>query len=918
MGAEKFLNTTHPIAPEAYRTLVKRRALSLIDDFVPAENWNESEVARKEAEVEIMTHFEKIHLGNDLLPVSYLYKSAERAKAVCRIVLPNGYGTAFLIGDGLLLTNNHVLTSSEVAEMAYAEFDYEEDKQIVKVLLKPEVLFITEAGLDYTIVACDTVGIEDIMWHPMQRNTASVARGEQVNIIQHPGGRKKMVALHENKVTYVYDKVIRYTTDTEPGASGSPVYNNNWDLVALHHAGQEHDNGTATNEGIRIAAIVNDLILKSQSRGRYQQQAAAILNMGVEGTSPELGFFDVAGLLDIESIMAPEVEIPTYTGNKQFADVGFWNIENFNNNTSARRVEKVGDIIATLSMDVLGLIEVEKGALDGLVTNLHSRGAYMDYLYFDAPGKQDLALLYDKETTVATLREDIYEKYRVLLNSKTASGKTAFASGRLPLFAECTIKEEAGIEVRFLMIVVHLKAFGDIESRERRRLAARVISVILNDLRENEQLPVLLGGDFNNQLDDDILSDLNDAADLFTLTTDDHANGALSYVGQNHRSLIDHIYVSNDVVLGDISNDDAAIVRLDKSIAQFVRDISDHVPLVTRLIYHQTTPIDVPLRDPGNPDTPIADTPIPMDSRTDNRVTDAVLIAHHNIDRYKQSDKAYYDFDKDKDDVEQYYAALSGTQNELEKFNTLSRLLRESHTKKLNYQEARLRHLYPVVDLHPDGVLKSIYSDKTMQVETIIADDFNKEIAINNEIARLLNNESFLTDEMIGEALEQLEREMQFNCEHVVPQSWFNKREPMKSDLHHLFTCEPSCNSSRGNSPYYDFEDYTPLPDSYSEAIREQCGKSASSKFEPYAGKGAVARATLYFLARYPDAVNRYKGADIDVLIQWHRQFAVSLFEKHRNACIFKVQGNRNPFVDHDITTSFLDPVEVLLAYRNR
>ncbi|MCE0446644.1 endonuclease [Streptomyces tricolor] len=38
-----------------------------------------------------------------------------------------------------------------------------------------------------------------------------------------------------------------------------------------------------------------------------------------------------------------------------------------------------------------------------------------------------------------------------------------------------------------------------------------------------------------------------------------------------------------------------------------------------------------------------------------------------------------------------------------------------------------------------------------------------------------------------------------------MPQSWFAKREPMRGDLHHLFACEPECNSFRGNIPYTDF-----------------------------------------------------------------------------------------------------------------
>ena len=63
-------------------------------------------------------------------------------------------------------------------------------------------------------------------------------------------------------------------------------------------------------------------------------------------------------------------------------------------------------------------------------------------------------------------------------------------------------------------------------------------------------------------------------------------------------------------------------------------------------------------------------------------------------------------------------------------------------------------------------------------------------------------------------------------------------------------------------------------------------------------GKGAAARATLYFLLRYPGVVDDYDARDIKTLLKWHDEFPVSLYEKHRNAAIEETQGNRNPLID--------------------
>jgi endonuclease G, mitochondrial len=129
-----------------------------------------------------------------------------------------------------------------------------------------------------------------------------------------------------------------------------------------------------------------------------------------------------------------------------------------------------------------------------------------------------------------------------------------------------------------------------------------------------------------------------------------------------------------------------------------------------------------------------------------------------------------------------------------------------------------------------------------------------------------------------------------------VPQSWFGKHEPMRGDLHHLFTCESGCNSFRGNFPYIDFPDAE-------EAIREACGHREANGFEPAAGKGPVARATLYFLLCYPslvgDTAQELRAERLEMLLAWHRGDRVSDYERHRNFAIAELQGNRNPLIDH-------------------
>lgn len=235
--------------------------------------------------------------------------------------------------------------------------------------------------------------------------------------------------------------------------------------------------------------------------------------------------------------------------------------------------------------------------------------------------------------------------------------------------------------------------------------------------------------------------------------------------------------------------------------------------------------------------------------------------------------RPYYDDETDNEMKKDYYSRIA-FDHYLKR--NLTMLLQETHSNELGYTPHRF--LYPWVDLQENGELKSLYSGKGMNPLSVIEEDL-----ILHE-----NREKGRISVFSGGNL--------LNCEHVVPQSWFLKKEPMRGDLHHLFACEPSCNSSRSNYPYDDFQDY--VPEARISGVKDGCGKSDSGKFEPEYGKGIVARATLYFLTRYPNTIQQ-ELTNLPLLLEWHNRFPVSRYEMHRNQAIQELQGNRNPFIDY-------------------
>jgi endonuclease G, mitochondrial len=232
--------------------------------------------------------YERIIGESDLLSINFLDRGRRAADAVCRIKLPveggEAYGTGFLIGPRLLITNNHVLSSAAEAAQAEAEFNYEHDvdgvmRRAVQYNLDPGQLFYTSTELDITLVAVAPmsdygVPIERYGWLPLLPLSGKSVDGEWISIIQHPNGAAKQIAIHASqiikldpaKVPGITQSFIHYTTDTEPGSSGSPVLNDQWQVVAVHHKAipapakrGDSEIRWLANEGVRVSAIFNHL-----------------------------------------------------------------------------------------------------------------------------------------------------------------------------------------------------------------------------------------------------------------------------------------------------------------------------------------------------------------------------------------------------------------------------------------------------------------------------------------------------------------------------------------------------------------------------------------------------------------------------------------------------------------------------------
>jgi len=189
---------------------------------------------------------------NDLQSWSFLPRGARAAATIARISeLDNGrempLGTGFLVSPRLLMTNNHVLPTEASARQVVVEFGAQVDvdnapSTPTRFRLDPASFFVTDEQLDFTLVLLDPppgqpAPGETFGWNKLIREQGKIVNGEPVNIIGHPMGRLKEISIRDNRLALQLEHFLHYETDTEPGNSGSPVFNDQWELVALHHSG---------------------------------------------------------------------------------------------------------------------------------------------------------------------------------------------------------------------------------------------------------------------------------------------------------------------------------------------------------------------------------------------------------------------------------------------------------------------------------------------------------------------------------------------------------------------------------------------------------------------------------------------------------------------------------------------------------
>ena len=558
----------------------------------------------------------------DFLPSIFLERGAAAARAVGRIVVqsgrdhrgndqPEGWkGTGFLVARDLLLTNHHVLNSVASCQNATFQLNYRNrldgaaDKSD-EFKLRPLDLFVTspvDGGLDYTFVAIGVEAAERYGFIPVERRAYvfdPVAKRRVANIIQHPSGRFQEIVIHDNSIAADTGLFVHYLTDTEGGSSGSPILDNKWRLIGLHHASAKNMYGVADprtgkvpallNEGIKLASISSDLETRVKAEGT-NGPASRVLQC-FAGINSAVGYFGTLGRGSAREGL--EALVDSYKGTDQDLDIGAWKIEWLAVN-DPDKIKRVAAFLADFNLDIWALVDCSAAAAEALVAILDSEYSLKfaaAHSEAGAAGDRQTTSLIWNTATVEGRRTDWDEDIRpwfAVGSQNFGKDLPGAVHGRIfDRYPGLFHFKAIGSDFEFYAVPLHLDSKE--EGTLRRELASKILAAAIARTAaqaEGERDWILLG-----DMDGEIASKnfrVLAAKGLVALSAEDEQAGTFTYLKNPQRSMIDHVYVSPYLTKHQGAQS-FFTVAADKTYPGYLKEISDHRPIVTRLALRKAT-----------------------------------------------------------------------------------------------------------------------------------------------------------------------------------------------------------------------------------------------------------------------------------------------------------------------------------------
>ena len=578
----------------------------------------------------------------NLIDASLLELLARYRKSVCRIQCEGidfrglqlkWHGTGFLVAPNLLLTNNHVLNSPEVAATATADFEYERTpKQLLdfetpstsprrEMRLDPDRLFLTSparGGLDYTFVWVSDDAVHQYGHIPLSRGSFSGRPYEPVFLIHHPNGDFKQASVDDTELLNIDVDLLLYAADTEGGSSGAPVITRNGKLFGLHHAfcdiaklelkhqGRKkrlEDGGDykVANEGIKISAIAADLERRLGSGQDNQTTITEVLSQFTD-TDTITGPYGVRGRTaravaddDTESGTRRIQEV--FTATDQDIDVAIWNMEWLNAERRDQAIlRRVTTVFADLTQDIWVLDGVSTETSDALIATLQEQFG-QDFGCVTAedeihPSQPSTVVIYNCRTVEVVRKPWPAEVERLLRAKAQEDVRLELLKGPVfPSFpARFLVTAKPGeaatgsgvSQFNLFPLFIGERANATL----RRRVAAELLEALVEQMvqrieaEEDAKLDWLILGDTNTPLREARLDHFRDLK-FKPILTFDRTRGGITYLS-GVKSVLSHLYVPKG--MDPIGEDGGYVTSVERAFeGRFIESLTGSPPFGLRV-----------------------------------------------------------------------------------------------------------------------------------------------------------------------------------------------------------------------------------------------------------------------------------------------------------------------------------------------
>jgi endonuclease/exonuclease/phosphatase family metal-dependent hydrolase len=317
----------------------------------------------------------------------------------------------------------------------------------------------------------------------------------------------------------------------------------------------------------------------------HRHRAALLLGALLSASLAACDAHSVAARGGITAPGAPAMVVIPAKGTAATLDVASWNIEWFGSTGNGPtneplQMSNAKDVIAGTDFDVWGVAEIVDQAawnslesqLPGYTGFIASESTVTSGSTYYGSTEQKVGVLY--KSSVATLLGA-----RIILTAYD----TDFA-GRPPL--EVTLRVTLnGVTEDVVVIVLHMKAFDDVPSWQRRQNASVALKSYLDTTYPTQK--VIVVGDWNDDVDTSITAGqptpfqnfVSDAARYAFPTRALSLAGVSSTTG--YPDIIDHHLNTNELNATLVSGS-TEVYRVDSFIGSYDASTSDHFPVLTR------------------------------------------------------------------------------------------------------------------------------------------------------------------------------------------------------------------------------------------------------------------------------------------------------------------------------------------------